>query len=233
MQAALGGAPFDLRLAVLEAVAAEDVAGALVGVHELLTQGHDVRRVADDLLRTLRDAFLAANADGPGPLRRSAPRKRRSSPRSRRRWATRCVVRGIEILGQAIVDIRQQAVADPRLVLEVAVVRVARREARTSVETLLDRVERLERQLAAGGAAPAGRAGGRTAHRRAPPAAARAAPEPASDAPATRTRAGARAPARAAKAGGARARTSADRRAAARSRPTSSSLAPSRSIPTT
>ena len=66
------------------------------------------------------------------------------------------LVRAIEILGQAIVDIRQQTVADPRLVLEVAVVRLARREARTSVETLLDRVERLERQLArGGGAAPA------------------------------------------------------------------------------
>ena len=61
------------------------------------------------------------------------------------------LVRGIEILGQSIVDIRQQTVADPRLVLEVAVVRVARREARTSVETLLERVERLERQLASGG----------------------------------------------------------------------------------
>ena len=67
VQAAFGGAPFDLRVAVLEAVAAEDVAGALVGVHELLTQGHDVRRVADDLLRTLRDAFMAANADGRVP----------------------------------------------------------------------------------------------------------------------------------------------------------------------
>ena len=59
---------------------AEDVAGALVGVHELLTQGHDVRRVADDLLRTLRDAFMAANADGrvpyDGPGRRGDQARR-------------------------------------------------------------------------------------------------------------------------------------------------------------
>ena len=39
--------------------------------------------------------------------------------------------------------------------LEVAVVRITRRDARTSVETLFERVERLERQLAAGGGTPA------------------------------------------------------------------------------
>ena len=93
------------------------------------------------------------------------------------------LVRGIEILGQSIVDIRQQTVADPRLVLEVAVVRVARREARTSVETLLERVERLERQLAAGGGVSGGGGGGGAAAPSPRPAGPEAAPEPASAAP--------------------------------------------------
>jgi DNA polymerase-3 subunit gamma/tau len=64
-------------------------------------------------------------------------------------------VRALEILGQAIVDVRQQTVADPRLVLEVAVVRIARRESRSLAETLVERVERLERQLAGGATAGA------------------------------------------------------------------------------
>jgi DNA polymerase-3 subunit gamma/tau len=150
---ALGGAPFDLRVAVLEAIAAENVAGALVAVHDLLTRGHDVRRVADDLLRTLRDAFMAANAGGRVPY--DGPTEEAAKLASLAQlMGNALVVRGIEILGEAIVDIRQQTVADPRLVLEVAVVRIARREARTSVETLLERVERLERQLAGGGGVP-------------------------------------------------------------------------------
>jgi DNA polymerase-3 subunit gamma/tau len=153
VQAALGHAPFDLRLAVLDAVAAEDVAGALAGVHDLLAQGHDVRRVADDLLRTLRDAFMAANGRGRVPYDGPADEASTLADLAQT-MGNALVVRGIEILGQAIVDIRQQTVADPRLVLEVAIVRIARREARTSVETLLDRVERLERQLASGGATP-------------------------------------------------------------------------------
>ena len=142
---------------------ADDVAGALVGVNELLTQGHDVRRVADDSAANAARRVHGGQRERPGPLRRSRRRGDQARARSRRRWATPRWCAAIEILGQAIVDIRRQTVADPRLVLEVAVVRVARREARTSVETLFERVERLERQLAAGGAAPpATRAGTRT-----------------------------------------------------------------------
>ena len=146
MQSAFGGAPFEQRLAVLEAAAADDVAGALVGVHDLVASGHDVRRVADDLLRTLRDAFLQANASGRVPYD-GAPEECERLAALAKEMGNPAVVRAIEILGDAIVDIRGQAVADPRLVLEVAVVRIARREARTREETLLDRVERLEQRL--------------------------------------------------------------------------------------
>jgi DNA polymerase III gamma/tau subunit len=63
------------------------------------------------------------------------------------------VLRAMETIGEAVVEMR--TAPDPRLVLEVAVVRLARREARTREETLLDRVERLERQLAGSATAPA------------------------------------------------------------------------------
>jgi DNA polymerase-3 subunit gamma/tau len=109
--------------------------------------------VADDLLRTLRDAFMAANAGARVPYD-GPPEEAAQLAALAQAMGNVAVVRAIEILGQAIVDLRQQTVADPRLVLEVAVVRIARREARTSVETLLERVERLERALEAGGAAP-------------------------------------------------------------------------------
>jgi DNA polymerase-3 subunit gamma/tau len=148
--AALGGVPFEQRVAILDATAAEDVAGALAGVHELLVAGHDARRVADDLLRTLRDAFLAANAAGRVPYDGPATEAEALTDLAQR-IGNVALVRGIELLGQAIVDIRGQAIADPRLVLEVAVVRLARREARTREETLLDRIERLEKRLESGG----------------------------------------------------------------------------------
>src|SRR6185369_3277524 len=147
-----GGAPFEQRLLVLEAAASEDIASVLVGVHDLLAAGHDPRRVADDLLRTLRDAFLQANASGRIPYDGPPEESARLIGISKE-MGNAATVRAIEILGQAIVDIRGQAIADPRLVLEVALVRIARREARTREETLLDRVERLEKQVGSGGAA--------------------------------------------------------------------------------
>jgi DNA polymerase-3 subunit gamma/tau len=149
VQAAFGGAPFEQRLAVLEAAAAEDVASVLVGIHDMLAAGHDPRRVADELLRTLRDAFLQANASGRVPYD-GPPEEQARLAAIAKELGNAAMVRAIEILGQAIVDIRGQAVADPRLVLEVALVRVARRDARTQVETLLDRVERIEQRLASG-----------------------------------------------------------------------------------
>jgi DNA polymerase-3 subunit gamma/tau len=149
VQAAFGGAPFEQRLALLEAAAAEDVASALVGVHDLVASGHDVRRVADDLLRTLRDAFLQSNASGRVPYD-GPPEECDRLTALAKEMGNAAVVRAIEIMGDAIIDIRGQAVADPRLVLEVAVVRIARREARTREETLLDRVEQLEQRLSDG-----------------------------------------------------------------------------------
>jgi DNA polymerase-3 subunit gamma/tau len=173
VHAALGGAPFEQRIAILEAAAAEDVASVLVGVHDVLAAGHDARRLADDLLRTLRDAFMQANAAGRVPYD-GPPEESSRLAAIAKEMGNAAIVRAIEILGQAIVDIRGQAVADPRLVLEVALVRVARRDARTPVESLLDRVERLEQRLGSG--AP-------VAVEPAPAPAAPAAPKPAPGGP--------------------------------------------------
>ncbi len=139
VQDAFGGAPFDRRIAILEAAATEDAAGVLVGVHHLLADGHDPRRVADDILRTLRDAFLQTNAAGRVPYDGPAEESARLTAIAKQ-MGNAAVVRALDILGQAIVDIRGQAISDPRLVLEIALVRVTRGEARTRDETLLDRV---------------------------------------------------------------------------------------------
>jgi DNA polymerase-3 subunit gamma/tau len=168
VQAAFGGAPFGLRLAVLQAAAHEDVAGALVALHELLGAGHDVRRATDDLLRTLRDAFMQANAAGRVPYDGPAPEAEQLAALAQE-MGNAAIVRAIEIFGQAIIDIRGQTVPDPRLVLEVAVVRITRREARTREETLLDRVERLEQKLANGVPAAAAAAPAPTAPARPAP----------------------------------------------------------------
>ncbi len=155
---AFGGSPFAQRLAVLDAVASEDTAGVLVCNAALLASGHDPRRIAEDLLRTLRDTFLLIAGGGrvevDPPLEEQAQLKVVGAA-----LGTAQMVRALETLGQAIIDMRGSEAADPRLVLEVALVRLARRDTGTPLQALSDRLERLERAVGEGrsiSAAPSG-----------------------------------------------------------------------------
>jgi DNA polymerase-3 subunit gamma/tau len=164
--ALFGGSAFDGRLAVLRAVADEDVAGALVALGEQLDAGHEPRRLTEDLLGSVRDAFLLTSARG--RMRVDAPDDALAALSTLGdQLGAPMLVRMLETLGQAVVDMRGTDAADPRLVVEIALVRLARREAGTPMQALAERVERLER-------------GGVTA----PPAAVTAAPAPPTRAPA-------------------------------------------------
>jgi DNA polymerase-3 subunit gamma/tau len=153
--ALFGGTAFSARLQILDAIASEDSAGALVGLGELLESGHEPRRVAEDLLSAIRDGFLLTAARG--RVRIEAPAEDQERLRELGEiLGNAALVRMIETLGQAITDMRGVDAADPRLVLEVALVRLSRREAGPPIQTVIERIERLER--AGGGAVAAGAA---------------------------------------------------------------------------
>src|SRR5205807_6927984 len=115
--------------------------------------GHEPRRIAEDVLRSVRDAFLL-NASG-GQVRVDAPEdEQRRLDELGRTLGNTTLVRVLETLRQAVVDMRGTDAADPRLVLEIALVRLARREAGTPLQALTERVDRLERGGV--GAAPRG-----------------------------------------------------------------------------
>ena len=139
-----GGSAFDGRISIMRAVADEDVAGALVALGEQLDIGHEPRRLTEDLLATVRDAFLLTSARG--RVRVDAPDDAREALAALGdQVGAPMLVRMLETLGQAVVDMRGTDAADPRLVLEIALVRLARREAGTPLQALAERVDRLER----------------------------------------------------------------------------------------
>jgi DNA polymerase III subunit gamma/tau len=153
-----GGTDFEMRMRVLDAVANEDTADALVAVGELLDAGFDPRRITEDLLATARDGFLLTSAKG--RVRVDAPEDdvARLSALGEQTGPA-LLVRTLETLGQAVVDMRGTDAADPRLVLEIALVRLARRDAGPPIQALAERVDRLEKQLVGGAtAAPPARA---------------------------------------------------------------------------
>jgi DNA polymerase-3 subunit gamma/tau len=153
-----GGTPFELRLAVLNAISVEDPAAVLTAVGALFDAGHEPRRVAEDLLRSTRDAFLLTAAGG--QVRVDAPEdEQKRLDALGRELGNTMLVRVLETLGQAVVDMRGTDAADPRLALEIALVRLTRRDAGPPLQALAERVERLERAISEqrepGGAAPA------------------------------------------------------------------------------
>ncbi len=156
--ALFGSTPFALRVHVLDAIANEDTTGALVALGELLAAGHEPRRVAEDLLVAARDTFLLSAGGGRVPITAPAADQAALSDLGER-LGNAALVRVVETLGQAIVDMRGVDAADPRLVLEVALVRLSRRDAGPPLQTVIERIERLERgatmSAPTGGGAPA------------------------------------------------------------------------------
>src|SRR5882672_4269160 len=141
--ALLGGTAMSARAEIVDALAAGDVPGLLERLDGLLGAGVDARTLADDLLRHLREVFLVLSSSG--RVRLETPEEERAGLAAQgEALGPAAIVRALETLGEAAIEIRRAP--DPRLVLEVTLVRLARRDV-TSPEALADRVARLERAL--------------------------------------------------------------------------------------
>ena len=149
--AAMGGVVTESQpvAAILDALAARDAGAALVAVADAVASGRDPRTLGEVLIEQLREAFLAVMG-APDRHLPSTDLERASALGAQLGAAG--LTRSLEVLGEAMVELAKKP--DPRIVLEVALVRLCRPESDTSLDALLDRVERLERALASGAAPP-------------------------------------------------------------------------------
>ena len=133
---------------VVEALAERDIGRALVAVAHLTSAGFSPQQLTGDLVDYLRQGFLSLVA--PELMTVSGTEREALSARAER-VGLATLVRAMEVLGRAQVDMRDAP--DPRVNLEVALVRLAHPEADDSPEALLARIERLEAAVRTGGAA--------------------------------------------------------------------------------
>ncbi|HVF32708.1 MAG TPA: DNA polymerase III subunit gamma/tau, partial [Acidimicrobiales bacterium] len=154
--AALGHAEDEVAVAgeVLAALAGRDPARALTAVAGACAAGRDPRRMAEEVLAALRDAFLAGRAPALVDLPAAEVEALGELGRS---LGPAALVRAMETLGEALTEMREAL--DPRVTLEVALVRVTAPEADVSPAALLERLERLERRVDAPAPPSSGRAG--------------------------------------------------------------------------
>jgi DNA polymerase-3 subunit gamma/tau len=124
---------------VVEALAERDVARALVAVAHLASAGYSPQQLAGDLVDQLRQGFLSLVA--PDMVGVSGSERVAVSARAEQ-VGLATLVRAMEVLGLAQVAMRDAP--DPRVTLEVALVRLTHPEADDSPAALLARIERLE-----------------------------------------------------------------------------------------
>jgi DNA polymerase-3 subunit gamma/tau len=140
--AAAGGGEDDISplVELADALSERDVSRALQAVASAIAAGREPRRLGSDLVEHLRNAFLAVQAPSlvllPGALRANLAQ-------TASQMGLPFLVRSMEVVGQALVDMRDSV--DPRVTLEVALIRLASPPASTSLTDVLERLERLER----------------------------------------------------------------------------------------
>src|SRR3954454_14060959 len=138
----LGAVEDEVLFRLCDMVAGNETAEALLFLEELSAQGQDLGRLVTDLLEHLRHLLLVQHVhDVPDslPVTEEACERLREQANQ---LAPATVVRLIDLLAVAVDDMRQGG--DPRLPLELALVKVTRPSSDLSRESLAFRLERLE-----------------------------------------------------------------------------------------
>ena len=126
----------------VEAMIDYEAGALLAAVARSVDFGLDPRTIAEDLIRHMRDCFLVLMAPDVLDV---VPGRRDALVDQANRLGTPRIVKIIETLGSTVLDMRNAP--DARVLLEVALVRLVHRELQMGIESLLARVERLEKAL--------------------------------------------------------------------------------------
>jgi DNA polymerase III subunit gamma/tau len=138
----VGAVDEESLLRLCDMVVDHDTAGALLFIEDLAAQGQDLGQLVRDLLEHLRHLLLVQHM---GHVPESLPVTEETKELLRQQanqLPEPTVLRLIDLLAVAVDDIRQGA--DPRLPLELALVKVTRPQSDLSRESLAHRVELLE-----------------------------------------------------------------------------------------
>ncbi len=177
--AVLGVADADLILAAADAIAAGDGRAALEVSERLASSGRDVTQFARDLLGHLRQLIVVRTIGEPPDsfaVTAAEPERLRTQAAS---FSDLTLARSVDVLSKALADIREGD--DPRMTVELALLRCARPQLDPGREALAERLEKVEAALAAGGAGGGGVEEGIRGSRPRPPSA--ATPSPAGTVP--------------------------------------------------
>ncbi len=147
----LGVADAELILDAAEALANHDAGAALMAVEKLSASGRDLTQFMRELAAHLRHLFVVQTlGEVPDSFAVTAEHTDRLQSQAERIPQAE-VLRAIDLLAAALSAVKDGS--DPRIQLEIALLKSAQPKADASVQALMARIERLEQAL--GGRAPA------------------------------------------------------------------------------
>lgn len=152
----LGAVEEEALFRLCDLVVDGDTAGCLTLIEELSEQGQDLGRLVTELLEHLRHLLLVQHM---GEVPESLPVTEETRERLRdqaNQLGAATVIRLVDLLAVAVEDMRQGG--DPRLPLELALVKVTRPSSDLSLQSLAHRLDQLEHSHTAGGSPPRAKA---------------------------------------------------------------------------
>jgi DNA polymerase III subunit gamma/tau len=138
----LGTADEASMFRTLDLVAAGDAAGLLMFVDQLAESGTDLASFTTGLLGHLRGLFLTQQLGRPPADLALAPHEIEQLAAQAAAVSPRAVVRLIDLLREVVADVKEGG--DPRLPLELALVKISRPQTELALEALDQRLSQLE-----------------------------------------------------------------------------------------
>jgi len=141
---ARGGTPDDDTAVeeVLDGIVLGDPSVVISGLSKAIQSGRPPRVIGEILIDRLRNAFLTAMGNSPGHL---SDHQTEMSKNLSERMPLATITRSLETIGAALVGMRQSP--DPRIDLEVAVLKLSHPKLQTDSNMILNRLDKIEHQL--------------------------------------------------------------------------------------
>ncbi len=149
----MGAADAELVLDTAEALIDHDPKGVLLAVEKLSSSGRDIAHFMQDLSEHLRHLFVVqALGEVPTTFAVTAEDTERLNGQAERLPQAE-VLRAIDLLARARSAVKDGS--EPRIQLELALLKAVQPQSDLSIQALLFRIEQLERKLESAGTAPA------------------------------------------------------------------------------
>ena len=141
---ARGGTPDDDNAVeeVLDGIVLGDPSVVISGLSKAIQSGRPPRVIGEILIDRLRNAFLTAMGNSPDHL---SDHQTEISKNLSERMPLATITRSLETIGAALVGMRQSP--DPRIDLEVAVLKLSHPKLQTDSNMILTRLDKIEHQL--------------------------------------------------------------------------------------